>query len=82
MTTTSTITTTAGTLIAGNATAGRNAGNVTVRGVNRDLTGGAIGASGSAAVVAGQAGGNAEHRGADGQRRNRCETRAASRPRP
>ena len=54
----STVNASAGTLVAGNAIAGRNAGNVTVRGANRALTAGAITASGGAAVVAGQVGGN------------------------
>jgi filamentous hemagglutinin family protein len=54
--TTSTIATSGGTLNATTAAAGRNAGNVTIKGVNRSIAG-AITASGGAAIVAGQAGG-------------------------
>jgi len=56
VTVTSTIATSGGGLNAGTAAAGRNAGNVTIKGVNRSIAG-AITASGGAAIVAGQAGG-------------------------
>ncbi len=56
VTVTSTIQTGGGTLNATTATVGRNAGNVTIKGVNRSIAG-AITASGGAAIVAGNAGG-------------------------
>ncbi|MGB9355928.1 MAG: filamentous hemagglutinin N-terminal domain-containing protein, partial [Azonexus sp.] len=68
VTVTSSIATGGGTLNATTSAAGRNAGNVTIKGVNRSIAA-AITASGGAAIVAGQAGGaggNVQVTGTDG----------------
>ena len=68
VTVTSSIQTSGGTVNTGTSATGRNAGNVSIKGVNRSIAG-AIAASGGAAIVSGQAGGaggNVQITGTDG----------------